>query len=64
VKFFLKTTLKHFLMGFNETGQLESLESRQKSFFASCRKTRVADREEEFQKIRQEYKKVKYFQLT
>lgn len=38
--------------------RVDSLEQRQKTFFSNCKKLKVADRDEEYQKIRKEYDKV------
>ena len=43
---------------FEFSDRVDSLADRQKTFFGSCRKLKAADREEEFEKIREEYKKV------
>ena len=47
-----------FIPNLNFSDRVDSLADRQKTFFGSCRKLKAADREEEFEKIREEYKKV------
>ena len=47
-----------FHLKFEFSDRVDSLADRQKTFFGSCRKLKAADREEEFEKIREEYKKV------
>ncbi len=45
-------------MSFLVPDRVDSLEEKQKTFFANCRRLKTAEREEEYEKIRRDYAKV------